>query len=75
VNLADLPPKMRASPGTGPATSGAAGCPAPAGGPARNHPSVPGRFRCVTCGALHRTYTAAQRHADTEHHPRLELIL
>lgn len=31
-----------------------------------------GQFRCVACGNVETKWAAAERHADREHHPRIE---
>lgn len=40
-------------------------------------PSQPGqkRWQCVACGEIHKSWAAAERHADDEGHRRIELIL
>lgn len=33
------------------------------------------RYRCHTCGATFAAYAPAERHADAEHHHRIDVIL
>jgi hypothetical protein len=35
----------------------------------------PPRYRCHSCGATFTAWTQCERHADAEHHHRVELIL
>lgn len=35
----------------------------------------PARYRCHHCGAQFVAWAPAERHADAEHHPRVEVVL
>jgi hypothetical protein len=37
--------------------------------------TAPARYRCRICGATFTTWATAERHADAEHHHRIEVIL
>lgn len=37
--------------------------------------AAPARYRCNACGATFTTWAPAERHADVEHHHRVELTL
>ena len=37
--------------------------------------TAPPRYRCRTCGTTSTSWAAAERHADTERHHRIEVIL
>lgn len=37
--------------------------------------TAPARYRCHTCAATFTAWAPAERHADAEHHRRIEVVL
>jgi hypothetical protein len=87
VNLSDLPPKLRAravaalardlarSIHPAGSVSPDAGADSTEGPPPASARPARCRYRCARCGAEFAAWAPAQRHAGTEGHPRIGIVL